>query len=291
MQLGATSNPSLGGGGPGGPSPLFFGTSAIKASVLLRLPHDPPPNQDFDDHLGGSRSVWRCNLVLPRRARSPPFQILFWVAILAGAELLPVSLGFGTEVTMAFPIHLALAITFRHQPWVAMAISWPRGSGPTENSERNCAPTRALLNRANMMLSVGAAVLPLAIISVNPLKEAPGLVLVILSGVLHLVTNLGIVTLVVHWEHGVPLRQALSNLLPRPVTGFAISYVVLTALGVITAWAYQNAGAWAVAAILIPLLFTASQHPWGAGTAGIIRTCSEAAGSLAPSHRTSLRGA
>ena len=74
----------------------------------------------------------------------PPFQILFWVAILAGAELLPVSLGFGTEVTMAFPIHLALAITFRHQPWVAMAIAG-LGAADQENSREKYAPTSAAL--------------------------------------------------------------------------------------------------------------------------------------------------
>ena len=194
-------------------------------------------------------------VVLSRGESVPhPFQILFWIAILAGAELLPVSLGFGTEVTMAFPIHLALAITFRNQPWVAMAIAG-LGAADLREFKREIALLRALLNRANMMLSVGAAVIPLAILPVNPLRDASGVVIVILSGVLHLVTNLGIVTLVVHWEHAVPLRKALSNLLPRPVTGFAISYVVLTGLGVITAWAYRDAGAWAVAAILIPLLF------------------------------------
>src|SRR5688572_25282708 len=48
---------------------------------------------------------------------------VFWIGLLAAVDLLPVTLGYGTEVTMGFPIHLALAILFHDQPWVAMTIA------------------------------------------------------------------------------------------------------------------------------------------------------------------------
>src|SRR5918992_961104 len=57
---------------------------------------------------------------------------IFWIALLAAVELLPVSLGFGTEVTMSFPIYLALAILFRDQMWVAMAIAAVGSTDPRE---------------------------------------------------------------------------------------------------------------------------------------------------------------
>src|SRR5688572_33327942 len=53
----------------------------------------------------------------------PVGDLIFWASLIAAAELLPVSLGFGTEVTMAFPLHLATAIVFRNQPFFAMAIA------------------------------------------------------------------------------------------------------------------------------------------------------------------------
>lgn len=51
----------------------------------------------------------------------PPSTFLFWIALLIVAELLPVSLGFQSQVTMAFPIVLATAILF--QPATAMIIA------------------------------------------------------------------------------------------------------------------------------------------------------------------------
>ena len=47
--------------------------------------------------------------------------VIFWIALLLGAELLPVSLGYQSQVTMAFPLALAIAILF--EPGVAMAIA------------------------------------------------------------------------------------------------------------------------------------------------------------------------
>ena len=78
----------------------------------------------------------------------------FWIALLLAVELLPVSLAFGTEVTMGFPIHLALALVF--PPWVAMLIAGVSALDLRE-FRREIPLFQAAFNRAQLMLSVGAA--------------------------------------------------------------------------------------------------------------------------------------
>ena len=180
-------------------------------------------------------------------------EFVFWVALLGAAELLAVSLGFGAEVTMAFPIHLALAILYRHAPFVAMSIA---GLGALDLREfkREIALHRALFNRALHMLSVGAAIIPLANYQGDPLANFSGAFAVILAALFHLVTDLGLLVVIISLADRVGVYTAFRSFLPRPVAGFAVSYILLTGLGVVTAIA-DDVGTWAVAAILIPLLF------------------------------------
>src|SRR5687767_382070 len=46
---------------------------------------------------------------------------LFWLALLGLTELLPITLGLGSQVTMTVPVHLAMALIF--PPWVAILIA------------------------------------------------------------------------------------------------------------------------------------------------------------------------
>lgn len=177
---------------------------------------------------------------------------LFWIGLLAAIDLLPVTLGYGTEVTMGFPIHLALAILFRNEPWVAMAIAGV-ASFDLREIRREIPLHRALFNRSQTMLAVGAAMLPFALL---PANESPfNIVLIAGAAALHLVVNLGLVALAVHFERQLPVWETFKSLPPDPLTGFAASYILLTGLGAVTARAHDEIGSWSVAAILIPLLF------------------------------------
>jgi signal transduction histidine kinase len=179
--------------------------------------------------------------------RWPPLgEFLFWVILLMSAELLPVSLGFQTQVTMSFPIALAAAITYRSQPAVAMAIA---GLGAFDARElRHEIPIwHALFNRAQLMLAVGAAagiVLALRGGAIGMALGALGYSLVNLFLVATLVTQL----------RGAPLRAVLEAMFPKPVGGFVTVQALLGGLGAATAAAYQEIGFF-VAAFLIPLLF------------------------------------
>jgi signal transduction histidine kinase len=186
----------------------------------------------------------------------PPLgSFLFWTALLAASELLPVSMGYGTEVTMAFTVHLGIAIVFRSQPGVAMAIA---GLGAVDIREfkKQISLLKALFNRSAMMLSVGAATIPFWIAS-NHASSPFALAPVAAAAILYLAVNLSLIAAAVSGERSVPLADAFRVLIPKPASGFAISYILLTLLGVATALAYEEVrfGGWAVAAILIPLLF------------------------------------
>lgn len=186
---------------------------------------------------------------------APPFStFIFWVALVAAAELLPVSMGFSTEVTMSFPIYLALAIVFRQEVWVAMAIAAVGSLDPRE-IYRQVPLWRALFNRAQAALAVGAASYILAIGPTELFSFPLGFIIVGIAAAVRLLVNFGLVVAMVHLDLKEPFRVAMRALVPDPVAGFAISYVLLTGLGAVTAVAYSRIGAVGVAGILIPLFF------------------------------------
>jgi signal transduction histidine kinase len=172
----------------------------------------------------------------------------FWTVLLAVSELMPVSLGLGSEVTMAFPVHLALAILF--PPWAAMTIA---GLGAVDLREvrREIPPHRALFNRAEMMLAVGAAAAVFNLYPGSPFFPP----ITGLAALAHLATNLGLVVGVIALHSGVTLSAALREHVPSPPLSFLVSYGLLTGLGAVSAVASRDIGQWAPAAILIPLLF------------------------------------
>src|SRR5919106_1649791 len=87
---------------------------------------------------------------------APPLStFLFWIILLATVELLPMSLAQGSaEVTMGFPLHLALALLF--PPWVGMVISGIAAMDVRE-FRRELPPHRIAFNRSQTMISVGLA--------------------------------------------------------------------------------------------------------------------------------------
>jgi signal transduction histidine kinase len=185
--------------------------------------------------------------LLAEGVRMPPLpELLFWVLLLISAELLPVSLGYQTQVTMSFPITLAVAITYSSQPAVAMAIA---GLGAFDVRElRHEIPVwHALFNRAQLMLAVGAAAGVIMLLG----GGAPA---VAVGAIVHSLANLGLVALWVHQLRGAPLEVAVRGMFPKPVGGFLTVQALLGGLGAVTAAAYQEIGFF-VAAFLIPLLF------------------------------------
>lgn len=193
------------------------------------------------------------------RGESPPLStFIFWIVVLMTVELLPVTLAFESQVVMSFPIHLAIAMLY--PPWAAMTIAGIGAVDPRE-FKREVAPHRALFNRAQQMLSVGVAAAAFSVFRsdiVSGRIEWSVILGVVLATILATVVNLVFVALHVHFRTGVEASEAADALLPRPIAGFWLSYVVLGALGATTALVYSRLGAlapWAITAFLVPLLF------------------------------------
>jgi signal transduction histidine kinase len=198
--------------------------------------------------------VW---LTMVRGDSPSVFDYVYWIAVLLAVELLPVSLAFGTEVTMGFPIYLAVALLF--PPWVAMIMAGVSAFDMRE-IRREIPLHQALFNRAQLMLATGVASAIFSLYGRHEILQDFELVetAIVIAGALSFVlSNLTLVTLSVHYDDRMPLFKAFRGLLPDPIGGFIISYVVLTGLGVATAAVYQQSflGKWAVAAFLIPLFF------------------------------------
>ena len=206
-------------------------------------------------------------VLLGSRGIDPPstVEFLFWVGLLLSAELLPVSLGFRTQVTMSLPITLAVAIHFHSQPVVAMAIAG-LGSFDIREVRREIPLWHALFNRSQIMLAVGAAAMVISLFGglpiVAPLDAAQewpflwprGAVAIGCAALVHVVVNLGLVAIWVNRFRGVPFVTAVKSMPPRPVGGFVVSQAMLAGLGAATAAAFKDIR-YFVAAFLIPLLF------------------------------------
>ena len=182
---------------------------------------------------------------------APVDQIAFWICLLAAAELLPVTLGFETRITMGFPIALAIAVSFT--PLTSMLIVG-LGNFDIRELKREIPLHQALFNRSQTMLAIGAASGAIVLIGGRPLTFPLGAVASIVAAVLFIFTNLGLVGLWLTQTRGLSLSAALALLVPRPAAGFWMAQALLAGLGIATAAAYERIGAF-VAAFLIPLLF------------------------------------
>jgi signal transduction histidine kinase len=177
---------------------------------------------------------------------------LFWIALLSAAEVLPVSLGFQTRVTMSFPITIALSALF--EPAVAMTAA-AIGAFDARELKGEIPLWRSIFNRSQLVLAVGGASALIHTSAPGELWTFPKGAFFLLAGIVaHFMINFGLVTLMLHRDQGVGFSEALQILLPRPVTGFLLSQATLGALGVATAAAYRQIEFF-VAAFLIPLLF------------------------------------
>ena len=89
---------------------------------------------------------------------------------------------------------------------------------------------------------------------VDSLVLPEGILWTVLAAIAYVFVNLGLVAIGLSVTRGIRLPTALNHLIPKPAPGFWMAQSLLAALGVATAAAYQQVGAF-VAAFLIPLLF------------------------------------
>lgn len=184
--------------------------------------------------------------------------LLFWTSLVLAVEVLPVSLDLESQVTMSFPIHLAVAMIF--DPWAGMIIAGIGSLDPRE-VKREISLHHAFFNRAQVMISVGAAAVLFTPfhgeLSTLTGLEASLFLAIVGAAFVYTGTNLGLVAIWISLRQNMSVWTAIRSLPPDPAVGFWISHVLLAGLGVATAIVYSTTeyGAWAVGAFIIPLLF------------------------------------
>ena len=239
----------------GGPSPSFIAQNPLSRDSVFTMSSMNASKIYAWSVVTATAAIMTVLLSSSGLGQNPLAAMVFWIILLVAVDLLPVSLGYDSEVMMGIPILLAVALIF--PPSIAMVIA---GIGAVDLREfrREIPLFRAAFNRAQLMLSVGAASALLTRYrgSLDLFREGvPWWLGVIAGASAHVLVNLTLVSLAIHFDGEVPFKEAFRRMLPDPVAGFVLSYVLLSGLGVVTALAYTRIDPWAAAAILIPTIF------------------------------------
>ena len=181
-------------------------------------------------------------------------ELLIWVAVVALVELIPVPLWRGTQVSMGFP--LLMAVAFCYAP-VAAALTALVGSFDPREFKREVGPLRALFNRCQVALAVLAA--SAIFHQTASIQRSPTVVLFMaasLAAVADYVVSTGLVAVVLSLDIKVPPWRVIRELKIGRLSEFLVSYVGLGLLGLLLAkfFSLPRVGFWAVPIFVIPLL-------------------------------------
>ena len=186
-------------------------------------------------------------------------ELLFWAALIALVELLPVPAWRGLTISVGFP--LLMVVAFLYEPAAAAVVALVGASDPRE-FRREVGLLRALFNRCQVALSVLAASAVFHGVTEfardRNAEADSGVVLVMAAAGASLVdyaVNSGLVATFVSLRTGVPIRQVARELRIGRLSEFLVSYFGLGLVGLSLAILYKSVGAWALPAILAPLLF------------------------------------
>jgi signal transduction histidine kinase len=190
-------------------------------------------------------------LLLSRGAIPSPILIL-WVLMIGVVELLPVTTWGGVQVSLGFP--LLIAVAFRYPAGQAGLVALVGLSDPRE-FRREVSLLQALFNRCQVAAAVLAASGTFHSLS-SVSKPLSGMVPVaILATVVDFTINVSIVSVVVGLVHHTSIFGVARRLLGRGQE-FLISYIGLGLLGTVLAKldSIRGVGLWSVATVLAPLL-------------------------------------
>jgi signal transduction histidine kinase len=182
---------------------------------------------------------------------------LFFAACIAAVELIPLPAWETVELSLSFPIMIAVAMLY--SPAMAGAIAWIGGFDMRE-LRRDIPLMRGVWNRSQMGLSVAAGSW---IFHLFASANDPWLRLVAGAMAASLVAygiNTILVALHAALEHGLSVRQVLVKMHGRRPLEFLVSYLGLALLGAVIARFFLTEGAWSVVVFLAPLVFARQMY-------------------------------
>ena len=177
--------------------------------------------------------------------------VLIWVALVAVAELMPVPAWRGINVSLGFPLLMAVGILY--SPAWAAGIALIGSVDPSE-FRRETTFMKAVFNRAQVALAVLLA--SATFHSLGDVNDPVGQVVLatLVASLVDYVTNLSLVVIATSLMYGRSI-VALARQLPR-INEFLISYAGLSVMGAVLAkLSLTPVGLWAVLVVIAPLLF------------------------------------
>jgi len=188
----------------------------------------------------------------PRTGRV--FDLVFWTLVIVLVELLPVSVSKTLQLSLSYPVLLAVAILY--DPAVAGVVALV-GSFDSRELRRELPVLTSLFNRCQIALcTVTASLIFHGIASVrSPLYLL--LPTVIWASASAYGVNIVLVTLYMRLVYEQPFGKVLSQLRLGAASQFLLNYLGLGLIGVVIARLYADSavGLWSVAAFVLPLVF------------------------------------
>lgn len=182
-------------------------------------------------------------------------ELLFWAIILSFIELFPVPAWRGLQLSLGFPIRLAVSMLYL--PPVAAAVALCGTADPREiRGERTL--LAALFDRSQLALSVwaGSGVFH-SLATLGP-PESKWFILfpaVLLATTVDYTINVTIISLYMRIASGLKLRRILAELRLGSPIEFLLSYGGLSFVGAVIGRLYISVGISAVAVFILPLVF------------------------------------
>jgi signal transduction histidine kinase len=192
-------------------------------------------------------------LLLTRGEPIPVVRIVPWVILIAAVELLPVTTWSGVQVSVGYPLIMAVALVF--PPEIAALVGLLSASDPRE-LRREVSVIRALFNRCQVTLAVLAASAVFHSFASTDKRLIVILPAALAAILVDYVINLGLVTVAVSVVHRVQPLAVMKELLGRGQE-FLVSYVGLGTAGIVLAKLYSTRGVGflSVVTVIAPLLF------------------------------------
>lgn len=180
--------------------------------------------------------------------------LLFWVAVTATVELLPVPVSRILQLSLSFPILLGVAILY--DPLTAAIVGFVGSFDPRE-LRREVPILTTLFNRSQIALSVFSASWSFHLLASvhSPLYLLiPAL---IVASTASYCVNTALVASYMHFAYRIPFGTVLSQLRLGALSQFFLNYLGLGFVGVVIARLYvvSNVGLLSVAAFILPLIF------------------------------------
>jgi signal transduction histidine kinase len=183
--------------------------------------------------------------------------IALFVAMVAAVDLIPVPGWGGLQLSLSFPLLLGTAIIY--QPPIAAAVAFIGSFDPRE-FRRQIPILKSVWNRSQMALSIlagGAVYHSIAGREWAWTRVVPGIAA---AAVLGYAVNALCVAIEIHLLRGIPMSKVLARMHGQAPTEFLLSYLGLGMFGAVVARFYFVEGIWAVAVLLVPLIFARQMY-------------------------------